>query len=206
IVLDCSVLQNSSPPRKRGRARRLGSGDAILNAAAGLFLEKGYQATSMDEIAAEAKVSKQTIYTHFAGKEDLFADLVLANAGRVEEFVGLIGPALDGVESLEVRLRRLARTYLGFISRPDSLRLRRLIIGEATRFPDLAREYYDRVPGRVYEALAAAFRQTLKVEDPTQAARDFAWLTVGLTLDRGMFHTLEGAATSSELDRLAGSA
>lgn len=64
------------------RARRLRSGGAIREAAAALFLEKGYQGTSMDDVAAAAGVSKQTIYTHFANKEVLFADLVLGTAER----------------------------------------------------------------------------------------------------------------------------
>lgn len=82
----------------------------------------------MDDIAAKARVSKQTIYTHFTGKEELFADLVMAG-------------------SLESRLRQLARRYLGFVAHPDGLRLRRLIIGAASRFLDLAREYCEHVPG-----------------------------------------------------------
>ncbi len=193
------------------RTRRLASGGAIREAAAALFLEKGYQATSVDEIAAAAKVSKQTIYTHFAGKEALFADLVMANAGRVEEFIGTIGPTLAGAGSLESGLRQLARRYLGFVARPDALRLRRLIIGEAGRFPDLASEYYERVPGRAYAALAAAFGYLQggglpRMDDPMVAAQHFAWLTLGLPLDRGMFHPIDSAMNELDLDRLADSA
>src|SRR5579859_3981142 len=132
-------MQHLERPRRAGR---LVSGGAIREAAAALFLEKGYQGTSMDEIAAMAQVSKQTIYTHFANKEALFADLVMTNAERVEEFIGTIGPTLTEAGSLDAGLRQLARRYLGFVARPDALRLRRLIIGEAGRFPELAREYY----------------------------------------------------------------
>ena len=165
----------------------------------------------MDEIAAAARVSKQTIYTHFAGKEELFADLVMANADRVEEFIGTIGPTLAEAGSLESRLRELARRYLGFVARPDALRLRRLIIGEAARFPELAAEYYERVPGRAYAALANAFRELRgrglpRVDDPMLAAQHFAWLTLGLPLDRGMFHPIDAAMKKRDLDRLADSA
>jgi TetR/AcrR family transcriptional repressor of mexJK operon len=165
----------------------------------------------MDDIAAAAKVSKQTIYTHFASKEELFSSLVMANADRVEEFVGMILPTLRGSGNLETGLRQLARRYLGFVARPDALRLRRLVIGEAGRFPELAREYYERVPGRAYEALAAAFRDLQRgglprVDDPMVAAQHFAWLTLGLPLDRGMFHPIDSVIKKLDLDRLADSA
>jgi TetR/AcrR family transcriptional repressor of mexJK operon len=97
---------------------------------------------------------------------------------------------------------KLARRYLGFVARPDALRLRRPIIGEASRFPELAREYYERVPGRAYDALAAAFRTLqggglTRLDDPMVAAQHFAWLTLGLPLDRGMFHAIDSAMKNS---------
>ena len=180
----------------------MASGAAIREAATGLFLENGYGATTMDEIAARAGVSKQTIYTHFSGKEELFAELVLANAARVDEFIGQIAPTLADPDGLEHGLRRLARTYVDFVSRPEVLRLRRLIIGETGRFPELARDYYNRVPGRVYEALAAAFKEALPTDQPMRAAQHFAWLTLGVTLDRGMFYPVETAVDPSDLGRL----
>lgn len=190
----------------RRRAGRLASSGPIREAAARLFLEKGYQGTSMDDIAAAAQVSKQTIYTHFASKEDLFADLVLGNSDRVDDFVALIGD-LPGSD-LEASLRALSRQYLGFVARPEVIRLRRLIIGEAARFPDLARRYYELVPERVYAALAALFEELqtkgrLRAGDPHQAANHFAWLTLGVTLDRAMFYPTETALEDLDLDSQA---
>ncbi len=145
------------------RARRLASGGPIRESAATLFLEKGYQATSMDEVAAAAQVSKQTIYTHFASKEELFADLVLGNADRVNEFaVAIERTGLAAGEDLDGALRGLARGYVRFVIRPEVLRLRRLVIGEAGRFPELARTYFETVPGRVYAALADLFRRAAR--------------------------------------------
>jgi len=196
-------VKDAIEPRRR--AGRLASSGVIREAAATLFLERGYQGTSMDDVAAAAQVSKQTIYTHFASKEELFADLVLGNADRVEEFIKRIAEIMAARGSLETRLRRLAREYLGFVVRPDVLRLRRLIIGEAARFPDLAGRYYELVPARVYAALTSEFGR-LGLRDPALAAQQFAWLTVGLPLDRGMFHPVETAAEGADLDHLAASA
>ena len=194
----------------RKRAGRLSSGGAIREAATRLFLEKGYLGTSMDEIAAAAQVSKQTIYTHFENKERLFADLVLGNAERAEGFVRTLEPALTSGE-LEPSLRDLARSYLHLVMRPEVLRLRRLVLGEAARFPELARMYYEGVPGRVIEELARIFERLsaegrLRAADPRVAAQQFAWLTLGIALDRGMFYPIDELAQNGELDRMADAA
>ena len=182
-----------SEPRTRRRAGRLASAGTIREAAASLFLERGYGGTSMDDIATTAQVSKQTIYTHFPNKEALFADLVLGNADRVDEFVETVTGALAHPADVAAALRQVARHYLGVVTRPDVLRLRRLVIGESGRFPELARTYYDRVPGRMIATFAELFGRLaaegrLHIEDSTVAAQHFAWLVVGMPLDRGMFY------------------
>ena len=201
------MATTSEAPR---RARRLASGGPIREAATALFLEKGYAATSMDEIAAQARVSKQTIYTHFRNKEELFADLVLGNVERVDASVGAMRQAIRQESSLEDGLRLLARDYLGTVMRPEVLRLRRLVLGEAGRFPELARAYYEQVPGRVYEALAELFAELsregrLRLGDPRLAAHHFAWLVLGMPLDRAMFLGAGALPSRKELERLADS-
>jgi TetR/AcrR family transcriptional regulator, mexJK operon transcriptional repressor len=179
-------------PERRRRAPRLASGGAIRDAAAHLFLEKGYQGTSMDEIAAAARISKQTIYTHFPSKERLFADLVLSNTERVEDFAQGLLLTFREANGLEEGLRRVARMYAGLVIQPEVLQLRRLVLAEAGRFPEIARSYYERVPQRVYGILASLFEELadagrLRVDDARLAAQHFAWLVLGVPLDRGMF-------------------
>lgn len=204
-------LRRGSDRPARKRAGRLASGGAIRQAAAALFLERGYQGTSMDDIAAAAKVSKQTIYTHFPNKEELFADLVLGNAGRVEEFVETLTEPVLREADLEKGLRQLARRYVRFVIRPEVLRLRRLVLGEAGRFPELAATYYEQVPRRTYEGLATlladlAAQGRIEVADPVTAASQFAWLVLGPPLDRGMFHADGDGASGDDLDRVADAA
>lgn len=198
----------SEAPR---RARRMASGDVIREAAAALFLEKGYQGTSMDDIAAAAHISKQTIYTHFADKKALFSDLVLGNVERVDAFIAGITRTIHEAEDVEVGLREVARRYLRIVIQPEVVRLRRLVIGESGRFPELARTYYERVPHRVYAALAAlmlevADKGRLRLTDPVLAANHFAWLILGMPLDRAMFCGPEEIMTDTDLDRLADAA
>jgi TetR/AcrR family transcriptional regulator, mexJK operon transcriptional repressor len=189
---------------RRPRAGRLASSGAIRDAAARLFLEKGYQGTSMDDIAAAAQVSKQTIYTHFSNKQELFADLVLSNADRVDGFIA----GLDVGPNVEEGLVGIARGYVSFVSRPDVIRLRRLVIAVAGRFPELARAYYERVPLRVVSAFANLFEELtregrLHAPDANVAAEHFVWLTLGASLDRGMFLP---PSQDDDVDRIADSA
>lgn len=172
----------------------------IGEAATTLFLEHGYARTTMDDIAALAGVSKQTVYTHFADKEQLFTELVLANAGRVDTFLEQLRTALE--EGTERELLALARRYVGFVIRPEVVQLRRLVIGEASRFPDLARAYHEQVPARVVDAIAERFRELgerglLRVDGGREAhlaAVQFVWLVLGAPLDRALFRGAEEAA------------
>jgi len=98
--------------------------------------------------------------------------------------------------------------YLRLVVRPDVLRLRRLVLGEVGRFPDLAQTYYERVPGRVIAALTDLFagladQGRLRLEDPALAAQHFAWLTLGDPLDRGMFYPIQETIREADLDRMA---
>ena len=201
-------MEHRERPR---RAPRLASGGAIREAAARLFLEKGYQGTSMDEIAAAARISKQTIYTHFPSKEQLFAALVLANTERVEEFAEGLVRTFGEADGLEDGLRRVARTYARMVIQPEVLRLRRLVLAAAGRFPDLARRYYEPVPERVYGVLATLLQELsdagrLRVDDPRLAAQHFAWLVLGIPLDRGMFLPPGEASGGVRIDDLADAA
>jgi TetR/AcrR family transcriptional repressor of mexJK operon len=164
----------------------------------------------MDDIAAGAGVSKQTIYTHFASKEELFEDLVMGNAGRIDEFIATMRATFDDAQDPAAGLRGVAQMYAQFVIRPEVLRLRRLVLGEAGRFPELARRYYGAVPERTYVALAAligglAKQGFLNVDDPQLAAHHFAWLALGQSLDQAMFDP-ERLTPPARLDRLAAAA
>jgi TetR/AcrR family transcriptional regulator, mexJK operon transcriptional repressor len=184
---------------------------AIMAAATKLFLASGYQGTSMDDIAALAEVSKQTVYKNFADKQRLFSDIVLGAAARADDFVLLLPGMLAEDDDLEVRLRTLARRYLAIVMQPRLLQLRRLVVSEADRFPDLAREYYKLIPDHVMGALAAQFAGLadagqLRIDDPLLAASHYAFLVLGPPLDKAMFLGADHGLTADDLDRLADAA
>ena len=181
---------------------------AILEAATVAFLRQGYLGTSMDEIAAAAGVSKQTVYKHFADKERLFTEIV---AGAVDEAGDpLAGEVLELVQGrdIEAGLRELARRQLASVMQPRLMQLRRLVIGEAGRFPELGRAFYERGAGRAVALLAEAFerlgeRGALAIEDPELAATHFNWLVMSAPVNRAMLLGDEGLPTRDELDRYA---
>jgi TetR/AcrR family transcriptional regulator, mexJK operon transcriptional repressor len=189
--------------RRSTRKRR-----AIIEAATAAFLRNGYLGTSMDEIAAAAGVSKQTVYKHFADKQRLFAEIVTSTVDEVSDPVYQEVLHLADSGDIDADLRQLARRQLELVMQPRLLRLRRLVIGEADRFPELGRTFYERGPGRTIAALATAFerltsRGVLDLDDPHLAAQHFNWLIMSIPLNRAMFLGADQLPAAADLDRYA---
>jgi TetR/AcrR family transcriptional regulator, mexJK operon transcriptional repressor len=195
-----------SPVRTSGRDPRvIRTRAAVLEAATALFLRFGYAATSMDDIAAAAGVSKRTVYNNYADKAELFREVALTSMTIAERFADHAAAELAEPEDLPAALTALARRLASEATSPRVVRLRRLLIGEAGRFPELAADYYDLVPGRVMATIATAFgrlaaRGRLRLTDPQRAAEQFAFLVLGPALDRALF---AGHDAPPDPDRLA---
>jgi TetR/AcrR family transcriptional regulator, mexJK operon transcriptional repressor len=179
------------PPTGRTRSDRKRA--AIVDVGARLFLRQGYQGTTMDEIAAAAGVSKQTVYKQFHDKEQLFSAIVLGVTDRARSTVEMLRKLFDEIEDVENGLTRLANSYALAVISPQVISLRRLVIGEADRFPELAASYFDRAPRQGIEAISAGFdllvaRKLLQIEDTGAAAEQFAYLVLGPLIDRALFH------------------
>src|ERR671914_3151681 len=149
----------SAPRDLAPEPRAVRKRNVILEAATTLFLRHGYLGTSMDEIAALARVSKQTVYKHFADKESLFSAIVTTAVDAAGDPVLEDVTALVDSDDLAADLRALARRQLGRVVQPRLMQLRRLVIGEANRFPELGRAFYERGAGRNLAALVAAFER-----------------------------------------------
>jgi AcrR family transcriptional regulator len=113
--------------------------EQILQGAMQVFLKHGYADTSMDRVAAEAGVSKHTIYSHFQNKEGLFKALIERLVLR--HFHSEFGCELPLQEEPIRVLRRLAGVVLGRMDDPEYIAFVRLMIAESERFPDLAQLY-----------------------------------------------------------------
>ena len=173
-----------------------------------MFLGKGYGAATMDEVAALAAVSKQTIYKHFADKPRLFSSIVTGDIAATEALTHAMVAALADSEDVEADLRAFARRHIAEVTQPQLIRLRRIIIAEAERFPELARSWYASGPERAHATLADQFRALtrrgrLRADDPLLAAQHFNWLVLSIPLNAAMFLGDDAAFTSGELEHYA---
>jgi AcrR family transcriptional regulator len=176
---------------------------AILDAARELFLRSGYAGTSMDDVAAKAAVSKQTVYKHFEDKERLFTAIITGDIAETEGLTQPLADALPQTQDLERDLREFARRHVAEVMQPHLVRMRRILIGEADRFPELAAAWYARGPERAHATFAGWFaalaeRGLLHVPDPLLAAEHFNWLILSIPMNRAMFSGVEEPAEKLE--------
>jgi TetR/AcrR family transcriptional repressor of mexJK operon len=181
---------------------------AILDAARTLFLQGGYAGTSMDDVAARAAVSKQTVYKHFVDKERLFTAVITGDIAQTEQLTQSLADALPQTKDLEHDLRVFARRHIVDVMQPHLVRMRRILIGEGDRFPDLAAAWYARGPERAHATFAGWFtalaeRGLLHVPDPPLAAEHFNWLILSIPLNRAMFSGDEEPFDRSRLEYYA---
>ena len=198
-----AISSRTARPRRGGRRfagpraddpRVVRTRAAVVDAARTLFLRQGYAGTTMEEIAALAGLTKRTVYNNYSDKDALFIQIVEEVTAYAGEFARGLRGELEGgmnVAGLRATLDDLGRRLALRIVRPEVVALRRLLIGEARAFPALAREYFDRAPGQVLEALATGFERLgqlglLRVTDARRAAAQFAYLVAGEPLDRAM--------------------
>lgn len=152
-----SLMKQWAPdhPKAKLMARKRA---AIIGAARAAFLRRGYEGTSMEDIAATAGVSIMTLYRHSESKDDLFA-AVITNAcdpddeGERDEFERLMRQPLGDIV-LSIGLLAQAR-----LTDPDTVALMRTVMAEATRFPELAESAYRSYVTHIEDMLVQVFAQ-----------------------------------------------
>jgi AcrR family transcriptional regulator len=173
-------MKPSGSPRKS---------EMMLKTAQRLFAEAGYEAVSMDLVAKTAGVSKATLYAHFESKENLFAEILEAENGRVED-ADWIPERFEG--DAEGVLRRFARGMARFFVDGRGLAVYRLFVTDLHRFPELVARFHAAGPmamrARVACLLAQmAERGALAIDDPEIAADHLLSLVQGrLPFDRSI--------------------
>lgn len=130
--------KQDDPRRQRVADKR----QAILDAARPIFLAQGWAGTSLERIAAESGISKMTVYRHFRNKEELFEALIQAMCARMAG-EGENAPLPSDSLSPSDRLRLEAEAFTAALTKPDALKLYRLIVADGWRFPALA-QLFDR--------------------------------------------------------------
>lgn len=200
--------ETSTETRRSERGRQ-----AIIRAATEVFLRHGYLGATTDEIAARASVSKQTVYKHFAGKQQLFAEIIMdATSHVVDALSTAVATTLQDAQDVRTALRDLADGFLRGLLQPDVVRLRLLVIAEADRFPEVGRAWFDRGFDRTLVIVGEAMRGLAdrgllhNLSDPTLAAYQFAGLVMYQPMNQVMVAGTDALPPADKLRRIADSA
>ncbi|MCK0196831.1 TetR/AcrR family transcriptional regulator [Ancylobacter sp. 6x-1] len=152
-----SMTDSDTSPRPAARHETESSKRRdILDGARRVFFDKGFDGASMDEVARAASVSKATIYVYFPSKEELFEALVHTDRARSAELLFEIDRDNEDVES---QLRRIGVSFMTMMVQPDHIRLVRMVIGVAEKFPNIGKAFYNTGPCNGGRRLADLLRQ-----------------------------------------------
>jgi AcrR family transcriptional regulator len=172
--------------------RRSGKVRQIVEAAREVFLEAGFSDASMDVIVRKAGVSKRTLYSYYASKEEIFIDVMQKQLGLLYEDFGT-----DRKRSgdLAGQLRQIGIDMLRIANSPDTLALFRVTAAEAHRFPALARQFFEQCFEKVIDGIASILDREIQesgrgATDTRQAGEYFLDLLFGTAYHRVVFGTI----------------
>ncbi|MGM3226915.1 TetR/AcrR family transcriptional regulator [Dickeya zeae] len=168
---------------RRGRPANEALGQTIVDAASELFVELGFQATTMDKVAQRAKISKLSIYRHFENKEALFSAAIAAHCHQFspQALIESVGG------SAEDQLIAVGSSLLRTLLSPEVRSVEAMIMADKTNQKSLSKLHYEAGAAYVIAQIEALLRQlhakaVLNVPDPLRSARLFGALIKGSDL------------------------
>lgn len=184
-----TMVDRDTETLRGGRPKDPAKRAALVAAAQDLFMERGFEATSIDAIAARAGVAKVTVYSHFSGKDALFAAAVTA---KCDFMLGADLTHLPGA-TVEERLMAFARRFLGLITDPESMAVHRLVMAEGGRHPEIAEIFFTNAVMGTCARLGVLLHAeveagTLAITDYEMAAGQFLALIKGMPMLRQELH------------------
>ena len=182
--------------------------EQILDGAWRMFRQKGFDASSMNDITREAGVSKGTIYVYFANKEELFVALIDRHR---TEFANSMRNILAGTEEVEEGLRQFGTAFATRLICTDMVPAMRSVLGVIDRMPKLSRRFFSSTPNNIKVVLEDFISHhiangSLGVDDIELASRQFIEMSTGTFFKLRLFGELEGPVPQVELDRVISSA
>ncbi|NQY89040.1 MAG: TetR/AcrR family transcriptional regulator [Colwellia sp.] len=146
----------------------------ILAAAVSLFTEQGYAAASMDLIAKNADVSKQTVYSHFGSKDELFS----ASIEYKCESLQILELSLHDFSDPQTVLLKLAQSFIEFIMSKEACAVHKICVFESTTYPQVSEIFYKAGPLRIINEVTLLMaklhqQKILAIENPRYAASQF---------------------------------
>lgn len=201
MAIPLTGREKPAPTRPRQRRTPAAQREALLEAAAAVFLERGYAGASIDAVVERAGGSKATVYALFGNKEGLLSALIAQGAETLAASVD----ALPAGASFEENLRAIGRSYLNVILQPKRIALYRLVAGESGRCPHLGDIFYRTGPQAVTTRVAEFFRAAvargqIETDDPEQLAHFFVHALRGDHHNRALFNPTR-MPTPQEIDR-----
>lgn len=160
----------------------------LLDVAANMFMERGFDGTSIDAVAERAGVGKPTIYARYRDKAELFNAVMRA---RIETWLtpmaAAAAPSHDhDPDDIAATLHAISRHLLTHSLKPQSAMLQRMLAAQVGQFPELAKHAHQEAWSRAVKTLAELFRRSaehgcIHVDEPELAAGLFLDLIVGST-------------------------
>ncbi len=196
-----SIVEQTDAATSRREARRR----AFMDAAAELFLTKGYAATSLSDVVKRSGGSLSTLYAMFENKEGLFRALIQDRCRQVMQGLEGVGRQAD----LRATLIDVGERLYGLVLGDDAIGVLRLLAAEGRQSPEAAEAYFETGPEATKALLAHALaeeaaRGTVVLADPLVAAQQFCWLVVGDHHMRevcGKAARLDGPARRAHVER-----
>ena len=195
------------------RNRRVAGADPekrhqILEGAHAVFTARGFDAASMNDIAAAANVSKGTLYVYFEDKEHLFVALI--EREREKQKQGMY-EALAEEPDLNQALMNFGSGLVRLLTGPFAMSAHRIVLGVAERMPDLGREFYERGPMLGAKQLATFLARRveqgeLAIADTALAAAQFVDLSQSTLMRPRLFNAVRTPPSEDEIAHVVGEA
>lgn len=190
-------------PTRAEAERRLGT---LLDTAMRLFLEQGYEAVSVEQIAKQAGVAKRFIYARYGDKSELFAAAVEHNLlGRLEGTLQAIEPSRGGAER---GLYEFGQSLIKMATQPEAVALHRLFVASAPQFPDIARRFVERNRDRIVREAERvlrfyADRGEIELQHPQLTIEQFFISVIGIPQRLALLGLRESAEDEDRRLRVA---
>ncbi|GAA1738427.1 TetR/AcrR family transcriptional regulator [Aeromicrobium alkaliterrae] len=191
-MTDAPTLQNSAGRPRSGRLPRSARKAQLLEVALAVFVEQGYHAASMDEIAERAGVSKPVLYQHFPGKLDLYLALISTACDTV---IGAVREALASTQDNRRRVRATIELWFEYVARDDAP-VRLVFESDLTSDPEV-RDQLDRVTTESASAVAEVISEDTGLPEAAAHLLAVALVSMGQVSAR---HWLDSQSTVSRED------
>lgn len=189
----------ASVSKRPGRPKSAAKARAIKQAAVNLFMADGIERTSMDAIAAAAGVSKQTVYSHFRSKDDLFRSCV---AGKISLY-GLDASQLPQDDDFDEVLLHIGKHYMELLADQGVVCMFRLMAAEATTHPKVVRSFHESGPIATAHNVAAIFARYLPgAPDNDELAQQATSEFLALVRGEYFLELILGTRTAIDADEL----